>query len=70
MIQPFLDENGARSQPHSMDIRDAEVGRAVRMAVAVANVLKNVVRSFGVEVAVQADCALPAHVEATDQQHA
>lgn len=40
------------------------------MAVGVANVLKKVVRALRVEMAVQADCALPPHVETAHQQHA
>lgn len=70
MIEPFLDQDGAGSQPDCVNIGNPEVSRAVRVTVTVTDVFKDVVRSFGVEVTIQADCALPSHVEATDQQHA
>lgn len=53
-----------------MDVRNAQVGSTVRMAVAVTNMLKNVMGPFGVEVAIQTDAALPSHIQATNQQHA
>lgn len=72
MIKPFLDQNSARCQPNGMNTWNAQISRAVGVTVAMTmtNVLKDVVGAFGVEVAIQADGALPSHVEAANQQHA
>lgn len=70
MIQPFLYQDGTGSQPNGVDIGDSKVSGVMGVAMAVTNVFKNVMGAFGVEVTVQADCALPPHVEAANQQHA
>lgn len=72
VIEPLFDQDGGARKPSGMHARDAEIRCAVgvTVSVAMANVLEDVVGGFGIEVGEEGDGAVPAHVDATDEEHA
>ena len=52
-----------------MNTGNIEVGGTVRVAVSMANMFQDLMRSLWVKMSVQANGTLPAHVDAANEQH-